>query len=61
VVNLVNLASTINAAQVGGTVGSGSSSGNYFDWGMPFFYGRRVFVVMENNTVAGKTGPYWAY
>jgi hypothetical protein len=61
VVNLVNLASTINAAQVGGTVGSGSSSGNYFDWGLPFFYGRRVFVVMENNTVAGKTGPYWAY
>jgi hypothetical protein len=61
VVNLVNLASTINAAQVGGTVGSGSSAGNYFDWGMPFFYGRRVFVVMENSTVAGKTGPYWAY
>lgn len=61
VVNLVNLASTITAAQVGGTVGSSSASSNYFDWGMPFFYGRRVFVVMENNTVAGKTGPYWAY
>jgi hypothetical protein len=61
IVNLVNLASTINAAQVGGTVGSGSTAGNYFDWGMPFFYGRRVFVVMENTTVAGKTGPYWAY
>jgi hypothetical protein len=60
-VNLVNLASTITAAQVGGTVGSSSSSSSYFDWGMPFFYGRRVFVVMENNTVAGKTGPYWAY
>ncbi len=61
IVNLVNLASTINAAQVGGTVGSSTASGNYFDWGMPFFYGRRVFVVMENNTVAGKAGPYWAY
>ncbi|WP_432379995.1 DUF3443 family protein [Duganella sp. P38] len=62
VVNLVGLASTITAAQVGGTVSSGSvSSSTYFDWGMPFFYGRRVFVVMENNTVAGKTGPYWAY
>jgi hypothetical protein len=62
VVNLVGLASTITAAQVGGTVGSSSvSSTTYFDWGMPFFYGRRVFVVMENNTVAGKTGPYWAY
>lgn len=60
-VNLVGLASTITAAQVGGTVGSTASSSNYFDWGLPFFYGRRVFVVMEGNTVAGKTGPYWAY
>lgn len=62
IVNLVGLASTITAAQVGGTVSSGSvSSSTYFDWGMPFFYGRRVFVVMEGNTVAGKAGPYWAY
>ncbi|MYM68421.1 DUF3443 family protein [Pseudoduganella sp. FT55W] len=61
VVNLVSLSSSITAAQVGGTVGSSTSSGNYFDWGMPFFYGRRVFVVMENTTVAGKAGPYWAY
>jgi hypothetical protein len=61
VVNLVSLSSSITAAQVGGTVGSSSSSSNYFDWGMPFFYGRRVFVVMENTTVAGKAGPYWAY
>jgi hypothetical protein len=62
VVNLVGLASTITAAQVGGTLGSSSvSTSTYFDWGMPFFYGRRVFVVMENSTVAGKTGPYWAY
>jgi hypothetical protein len=61
VVNMVSLASTITAAQVGGTVGSTTSSSNYFDWGLPFFYGRRVFVVMEGNTVAGKSGPYWAY
>lgn len=61
VVNLVSLPSTITAAQVGGTVGSSTSSGNYFDWGMPFFYGRRVFVIMEGETVAGKAGPYWAY
>ncbi|MFS2004160.1 DUF3443 family protein [Duganella sp. CT11-25] len=60
-VNMVSLASTITAAQVGGTVGSTTSSSNYFDWGLPFFYGRRVFVVMEGNTVAGKSGPYWAY
>ncbi|NGZ84265.1 DUF3443 family protein [Duganella aceris] len=61
VVNLVGLASTITAAQVGGTVGSTTSSSNYFDWGLPFFYGRRVFVAIEGNTVAGKAAPFWAY
>ncbi|MYM84326.1 DUF3443 family protein [Duganella sp. FT50W] len=62
IVNLVGLPSTITAAQIGSTVsgGSASSSGS-FAWGLPFFFGRRVFVVMENQTVAGKTGPYWAY
>jgi hypothetical protein len=57
VVNLVQLDSTITAAQVGGTL----DSTTYFDWGLPFFYGRRVFVVMEDNTVGGKAGPLWAY
>ena len=63
VVNLVQLASTVRAAQVGGTLTGTSSAGNsdYFDWGLPFFYGRRVFVVMEGSTVNGKTGPLWAY
>lgn len=61
VVNLVSLPSTITAAQVGGTVGSSTAAGNYFDWGMPFFYGRRVFVVMEGANAAGRAGPYWAY
>lgn len=32
-----------------------------FDWGLPFFYGRRVFVAVEDyDTPAGK-GPYIAY
>ena len=61
VANLVQLSSSISAAQVGGTAGASKGSGNYFDWGMPFFYGRRVFVVMEGGTVNGKTGPLWAY
>ncbi|MQA18976.1 DUF3443 domain-containing protein [Rugamonas rivuli] len=61
VANLVQLASTISAAQVGGTVGAATGAGSYFDWGLPFFYGRRVFVVMEGATVNGKPGPLWAY
>jgi len=29
-----------------------------FDWGLPFFFGRDVFVVIEGELVGGSTGPY---
>jgi len=31
-----------------------------FDWGLPFFYNRSVFTVLENTTVGGNTGPFFA-
>ncbi|SEN36223.1 Protein of unknown function [Duganella sp. CF517] len=62
IVNLVQLASTVRAAPVGGPLtGAAAGDSDYFDWGLPFFYGRRVFVVLEGATVNGKTGPLWAY
>ncbi len=31
-----------------------------FDWGLPFFYGRSVFTALENTTITGNTGPFFA-
>jgi hypothetical protein len=50
-------------------VGGSSSSGDpqsglpslYFDWGLPFFFGRTVFVAIDGRSTPGGTGPYWAY
>lgn len=38
--------------------GAGSST---FTWGMPFFYGRAVYVGFEQRSVGSFTGPFFAY
>jgi uncharacterized protein DUF3443 len=32
-----------------------------FDWGLPFFYGRTIFVAIEGQGAPGGAAPYWAY
>lgn len=32
-----------------------------FDWGLPFFFGRNVFVAIAGASTPGGTGPYTAY
>ncbi|MFY9329811.1 MAG: DUF3443 domain-containing protein [Georgfuchsia sp.] len=58
--NLQALDGSIRAASVGGRLGS-SSRLTTFDWGMPFFFGRTVFVAIDGASTLHGTGPYWAY
>lgn len=46
---------------VGGPASSVSGFGPYFDWGLPFFYGRTVFSAIQGASAGGTVGPYYAY
>jgi hypothetical protein len=41
-------------------LGGGGGSAN-FTWGMPFFYGRPIYVGFEQRSAGSYTGPYFAY
>jgi len=53
--NVDNLSAGATAAYAGGVHVGHQSNG--FDWGLPFFFGRRVFVGFAGTTGGG----YWAY
>ena len=40
---------------------AGSSTLQTFDWGLPFFFGRSVYVTFEGTTVNGNSGPAVAF
>ncbi len=47
------------AAAFAGLAGGGGSS--RFTWGMPFFYGRKVYIGIDQRAAGSFTGPYYAY
>ena len=47
---------------LGGPVAvSGTQISDTFDWGLPFFYGRKVYVAFEGQTTSTGSGPFLAY
>lgn len=56
--NAQTLTSNQNDAVVPGLAGPNPGT---FDWGLPFFYGRNVYVAIEGQSTPGGTGPYVAY
>lgn len=47
------------AAAFEGLAGGGGSTS--FTWGMPFFYGREVYIAIDARAAGAFTGPYYAY
>ncbi|NVO06812.1 MAG: DUF3443 family protein, partial [Rhodoferax sp.] len=39
----------------------GTLDNNSFDWGLPFFFGRSVFTVIEGHSVGSTNGPFYAF
>jgi Protein of unknown function (DUF3443) len=48
-------------AELGGPAATNPTLGSYFDWGLPFFYGRNVYTAIEGKTAGTATGPFYAY
>ena len=43
------------------TLAGSNSIGTSFDWGLPFFYGRTVYVALQGASTPGGEDPYFAY
>lgn len=55
--NLFSSVSKSAFSELGGTAPAGSG----FDWGLPFFFGRSIYVGLEGTGSSLGSGPFWAY
>jgi hypothetical protein len=53
-------ANTLNPA-FNAAAGLAGPNAGFFDWGLPFFYGRTVFTAIESQSTPAGPGPFWAY
>jgi hypothetical protein len=58
VANAATLTASATTAAANGLAGPNAG---FFDWGLPFFYGRNVYTAIAGRNTPGGTGPYWAY
>jgi hypothetical protein len=56
--NADTLTMNLNNAAVNGLAGPNPGT---FDFGLPFFFGRNVYMAIEGRSTPGGTGPYLAY
>lgn len=57
--NFINLANSSN--NVFADIGGPQPADFGFSWGLPFFFGRNVYIGIGGTTSSLGTGPYWAY
>lgn len=58
IVNLDALGVGTTAVKAGGNWTGGTTT---FDWGIPFFFGRKVYTAIDQAATPAGQGPYWAY
>jgi hypothetical protein len=56
--NADTLLSNVDNAAINSVAGPDPGA---FDFGLPFFFGRNVYVAIEGKSTPGGTGPYSAY
>jgi len=56
-----NADTLVSNATVGVANGLAGPNPGTFDWGLPFFFGRKVFTAIEGRNTPGGDGPYVAY
>ena len=55
------LSGNVTAAPTLAGIFKGADAATTFDWGLPFYFGRSVYTVIEGKTTKAGTGPYVAF